>query len=144
MNKLFNRKTMKLYVVLLIVSFVAGCVCAGFTVKYKNDFKDATASSSTEVIANALTSIISSVSGKDLPSATQDKEYDDATKAIIAKKNASLAVMIVFYVLTVVFISGAVTASEYPKYLESDKYRAKLRRIEKAAKVQKKEAEAEK
>lgn len=43
--------------------------------------------------------------------------------------------MVVSYVLTAVFIAGAIAANEYPKYLESEKYSAKLKRQKKAEKL---------
>lgn len=142
MNKLFNKKTKIVYVVLLAVSFVMGCVMAGMNVHYSNAFEEATKSNDdlTQKVADVISNLASALTSKangDSSSATEEKapEYDDATKAILAKKNATLAFMIVFYVLTAVFIAGAITANEYPKYLESDKYSAKLKRQKKAEKL---------
>jgi hypothetical protein len=67
----------------------------------------------------------------------KEEEYDDATKAILTKKNVTLAFIVVFFVLTAVFMAGAITSSEYEKYLVSDKYKAKLRRLEKVRKANK-------
>ena len=149
MKKLFNKKTMVLYVILLCFSFIMGCTMVGLNVHYSNEFEKATTpegDGTTQAIVNGLSSLISSIAGEetadklsDALSSSQDKEeeYDEATKAILTKKNVTLAFIIVFYVLTAVFMAGAITSSEYEKYLVSDKYKAKLRRLEKVKKANK-------
>ena len=147
MKKLFNKKTMIVYVILLCFSFVMGCTMVGLNVHYSNEFEKATTKgdSTTQAIVNGLSSLISSVAGEEtedklsdaLNKQDKEEEYDDATKAILTKKNVTLAFIIVFFVLTAVFMAGAITSSEYEKYLVSDKYKAKLRRLEKVKKANK-------
>lgn len=147
MKKLFNKKTMIVYVILLCFSFVMGCTMVGLNVHYSNEFEKATTKgdSATQAIVNGLSSLISSVAGEETADKLSDalnkqdneEEYDDATKAILTKKNVTLAFIVVFFVLTAVFMAGAITSSEYEKYLVSDKYKAKLRRLEKVKKANK-------
>ena len=147
MKKLFNKKTMIVYVILLCFSFVMGCTMVGLNVHYSNEFEKATTKgdSTTQAIVNGLSSLISSVAGEEtadklsdaLNKQDKEEEYDDATKVILTKKNVTLAFIIVFFVLTAVFMAGAITSSEYEKYLVSDKYKAKLRRLEKVKKANK-------
>ena len=147
MKKLFNKTTMKVYTVLLVVSFIGGCVLAGFTAHYKNEFEAAKAANTdlSTVITDKLSDLILSLADKNGNQNAQkaqkeekEPEYDETTKAFLTKKNVCTAFMIVCFVLTVIFMAGAITASEYPKYLESDKYNAKLKRKEKIAKLQQK------
>lgn len=139
MNKLFNKKSMIVYVVLLSVCFVLGCVMAGMNVHYTEAFEEATSSSDlTQKIADVITNLASSLTSNANGTTTdteEEVEYDEATQAILTKKNATQALMIVSFVLTALFIAAAIVASEYPKYLESDKYSAKLKRKKKAEKL---------
>lgn len=140
MNKLFNNKTKIVYVVLLSICFVLGCVMAGMNVHYSAAFEEATKSDDdlTQKVVDVVTGLVSSLTSSDsttTTTTTETVEYDEATQAILSKKNATLAIMIVSYVLTVVFIAGAIAANEYPKYLESEKYSAKLKRQKKAEKL---------
>lgn len=147
MKKLFNKKTMMVYVIILCFSFVMGCTMAGFNVYYSNKFEKATSAGdgATQAIVNGLSSLLSSLGNAEtadkitdaLSGNDKEGEYDEATKAILTKKNLTLAFMIVFFVLTAVFMAGAITSSEYEKYLLSDKYKAKLRRMEKVKKANK-------
>lgn len=147
MKKLFNKKTMTVYVILLCFSFVMGCTMVGLNVHYSNEFEKATTKgdSTTQAIVNGLSGLLSSIAGEEtadklsdaLNKQDKEEEYDEATKAILTKKNVTLAFMIVFFVLTAVFMAGAITSSEYEKYLVSDKYKAKLRRLEKVKKANK-------
>ena len=148
MKKLFNKKTMIIYVIILCFSFTMGCVMAGFNIHYSAKFEEAITSSedsTTNAIVNGLSSLLSSLGNGDAANTLSDalngekdeSEYDEATKALLTKKNVTLAFMIVFYVLTVVFMAGAIASSEYEKYLLSDKYKAKLRRLEKVKKANK-------
>ena len=145
MKKLFNKKAMIAYIVILAITFVAGCSMIGVSVHYSNEIEtlekgDGTLeSAATEVIANALSALISSSDSTGMLSdaikdATGNKTDDEAIAKVQNKKNASLIAMAVFFVLTVLFIAAAITAYQYPKYLESDKYRAKLKRLKKATK----------
>ena len=145
MKKLFNKKAMIAYIVILAITFVAGCSMIGVSVHYSNEIEtlekgDGTLeSAATEVIANALSALISSSDSTGMLSdaikdATGNKTDDEAIAKVQNKKNASLIAMAVFFVLTVLFIAAAITAYQYPKYLESDKYKAKLKRLKKATK----------
>ena len=145
MKKLFNKKSMIAYIVILAITFIAGCGMIGVSIHYSNEIEtlekgDGTLeSAATEVIANALSSLISSSDSTGMISdaikdATGNKTDDEAIAKLNNKRTISLIVMAVFFVLTVLFIAASITAYQYPKYLESDKYRAKLKRLKKATK----------
>lgn len=139
MDKLFNKKTKIVYVVLLSLTFILGCVMVGMNGHYQNKFEEATKSDDltqkvADVISGLASALTSNANGTASSKTEEKTEYDEATKAIIAKKNATLALAIVSYLLTAVFIAGAIAANEYPKYLESEKYSAKLKRQKKEEK----------
>lgn len=149
MSKLFNKKTMVVYVVMLCVCFILGCVSAGLNVHYTEAFEEATSSSDltqkiVDVISGLASSLTSSASGStSTTTESEEVEYDEATQAILNKKNATNVIMIVSFVLTAVFIAAAIAAGEYPKYLESEKYSAKIKRQKKAEKFREKQKEAQ-
>lgn len=145
MKKLFNKKSMIAYIVTLAICFTAGCAMIGMTVHYSDKIETlekgdgSLQSAATEVIANALSALVSSGDSSNVISdaikeAAGSKVDNEAIAAVQSKKTVVLVFMIIFFVLTVVFIAGAITAYQYPKYLESDKYKAKLKRMKKAAK----------
>ncbi|MBR2417726.1 MAG: hypothetical protein IKB12_03745 [Clostridia bacterium] len=144
MKKLFNKKAMIAYIVVLAITFVAGCSMIGVNVHYSNEIEalkkgdGSLESAATEVIAGALGALVGGGSENAITDAIQNstgnKIDNEAIAKIESKKNIVLVLMIVFFVLTAVFIAGAITAYQYPKYLESDKYKAKLKRMKKAAK----------
>ena len=144
MKKLFNKKSMIAYIVILAITFVAGCSMIGVNAHFSSEIEnlkigDGTLeSAATEVIAGALSALVGGGKENAITDAIQDatgnKVDDDAITKIESKKTVVLVLMIVFFVLTTVFIAGAITAYQYPKYLESDKYKAKLKRMKKAAK----------
>ena len=146
MKKLFNKKAMIAYIIVLAITFIAGCSMIGVTVHYSNEIETlekgdgSLESAASSVIANALSALVSGGTENSnaisdaIQNATGNKVDNEAIAKAETKKTVSLVFMIVFYVLTVVFIAGAITAYQYPKYLESDKYRAKLKRMKKAAK----------
>ena len=146
MKKLFNKKAMVAYIIVLALCFTAGCAMIGMTVHYSNEIEtlqkgDGTLeSAATNVIAGALSALVSGGSDSSnaiadaIQNATGNKTDDEAIAKAETKKTVVLVLMIVFFVLTAVFIAGAITAYKYPKYLESDKYKAKLKRMKKAAK----------
>ena len=144
MKKLFNKKSMIAYIVILAITFVAGCSMIGVNAHFSSEIEnlkkgDGTLeSAATEVIAGALSALVGGGNENAITDAIQDatgnKVDDDAITKIESKKTVVLVLMIVFFVLTAVFIAGAITAYQYPKYLESDKYKAKLKRMKKAAK----------
>ena len=135
LSKLFNKKTMIAYTVVLCVCFVFSCVMLGFNIHFGNKFKEATASSSSavDVIANVISSLVGNSNNT---SDSKNDGYDKETKAILTKKNVTCGFTIAGFALTAVFMAGAITSSEYNKYLQSDKYKAKLKRLEKAKKAQ--------
>ena len=144
MKKLFNKKTMIAYIVILAITFVAGCGMIGVSIHYSNEIEtiekgdSSIQSAATEVIANALSSLVGNESSDLISDAIQEaagtKVDEDAIAKLDSKRTISLIVMAVFFVLTVLFIAASITAYQYPKYLESDKYRAKLKRLKKATK----------
>lgn len=139
LSKLFNKKTMIAYTVILCVCFVFSCVTLGFNIHFSNKFKAATATGTDAktVITNVLTSLAASIlKNSNDSSASEDNGYDKATQAILTKKNVTGGFTIAGFVLTAVFMAGAITSSEYDKYLQGDKYKAKLKRLEKAKKAQ--------
>ncbi|MBQ1995008.1 MAG: hypothetical protein II237_02310 [Clostridia bacterium] len=146
MKKLFNKKAMIAYIIVLAITFIAGCSMIGVTVHYSNEIETlekgdgSLESAASSVIANALSALVSGGTENSnaisdaIQNATGNKVDNDAIAKVQTKKKVVLVLMIVFFVLTAVFIAGAITAYQYPKYLESDKYRAKLKRMKKAAK----------
>ena len=146
MKKLFNKKAMIAYIIVLAITFIAGCSMIGVSIHYSNEIEtlekgDGTLeSAASNVIANALSALVSGGTENSnaisdaIQNATGNKVDNDAIAKVQTKKKVVLIIMIVCFVLTAVFIAGAITAYQYPKYLESDKYRAKLKRMEKAAK----------
>ena len=148
MKKLFNKKSMIAYIVALAICFTAGCAMIGMTVHYSDEIEtlekgDGTLeSAATEVIANALSALVgsgdsSNVISDAIKEAAGSKVDNEAIAKVQSKKTVVLVFMIIFFVLTVVFIAGAITAYQYPKYLESDKYKAKLKRLKKMEKAAK-------
>lgn len=142
MIKLFNKKTMVVYIIMLVVFAILGSSLIGVNAHYKKAFIEATTSGNelTDKIVNGISTflqgLVNQAANKDGTTQTETKEpeYDAKTQAIMQKRDLSFAFMIVSYCLTAVFAGLAIAAGEYPKYLESDKYKAKLRRIAKAKK----------
>ena len=145
MKKLFNKKAMIAYIVILAITFAAGCSMIGVNVHYSNEIATlekgdgSLESAATEVIAGALSALVGSSDSTGaisdaIQGLTGSDVDEEAIAAIETKKTVVLVLMIVFFVLTAVFIAGAITAYQYPKYLQSDKYKAKLKRMKKAAK----------
>ena len=146
MKKLFNKKAMIAYIIVLAITFIAGCSMIGVSVHYSNEIETlekgdgSLESAASNVIANALSALVSGGTENSnaisdaIQNATGNKVDNDAITKVQSKKTVVLGIMIVCFVLTAVFIAGAITAYQYPKYLESDKYRAKLKRMKKAAK----------
>ena len=149
MKKLFNKKAMIAYIIVLAITFIAGCSMIGVTVHYSNEIETlekgdgSLESAASNVIANALSALVSGGTENSnaisdaIQNATGNKVDNDAIAKVQTKKNVVLVLMIVFFVLTAVFIAGAITAYQYPKYLESDKYKAKLKRLKKMEKTAK-------
>ncbi len=151
MLKYFNRKLMVIYIVLMCVFLVLGCTMTGLNAHYAKEFKEATTAdeSLSDKLEKGLSGLLSNLAnsscagnnGQKTNTDTAEKEeekpvYDEATQSILNKKNATLGILIASFILTAVFMALSIVAGEYPKYLESDKYKAKLRRLEKAKKAQ--------
>ena len=144
MKKLFNNKMMKVYIVLLCFSFLAGIVSAGFSISYSSQLtklqeeleaasgNDAT-SAIVDMLANALSNKVQE--NADIPEAEETLTPEE--EKLQSSKTASLVVMIVFLVFGVLFSAGAITSYQYEKYLQSDKYKAKLKRLRKYEKFKK-------
>ena len=146
MLKLFNRKTMVIYIALVIIFAVLGSSLIGVNIHYRKAFVEATKSGNelsdkiVKGISTVLQNLVKQKTGTDTDLSgnnndKQEPEYDDATKAIMHKRDTSFAFIFVSYALMAVFAGFAIAAGEYPKYLEGDKYKAKLRRLEKAKKA---------
>lgn len=154
MKKLFNRKTAKIYIALICISLVVALVSTGFCVSYSSQLKKLTEESSSKGALADIGSALVSILGGDDKGATDslegvvsslltggaDKQSEPSAeeKALATKKTATLVILIVFYVLTVVFFAGTVTCYEYEKYLESPKYKAKMKRLQKYEKIKNK------
>lgn len=144
MLKIFNKKTMIVYIIMIVVFAILGTSLIGVNIHYRKAFVEATSTGNelTDKIVNGISSLLQGLvdqaANKDSSASssteTKEPEYDDATKAIMQKRDLSFAFMIVSYCLMAVFSGLAIAASEYPKYLEGDKYKAKQRRIERAKK----------
>lgn len=141
MLKIFNRKTMVAYIAMVIIFAILGTSLIGANIHYRKAFVEATKLDNelTDKIVNGISTVlqglINQAAGTEGNNNTQkEPEYDDATKAIMQKRDLSFTFMIVSYCLMAVFAGLAIAAGEYPKYLEGDKYKAKLRRIERAKK----------
>ena len=145
MLKFFNKKTMIVYIIMIVVFAILGTSLIGVNIHYRKAFVEATSTGNelTDKIVNGISSLLQGLvdqaANKDSSESsssteTKEPEYDDATKAIMKKRDLSFAFMIVSYCLMAVFSGLAIAASEYPKYLEGDKYKAKQRRIERAKK----------
>lgn len=140
MIKLFNRKTMVVYIIMLVVFAILGSTLVGVNLHYKKEFVEATKSDNelTDKIVNGISTLLQGLVNQaaktENSSDTQpsEPEYDEATQAIMHKRDLSFTFMIISYCLTAVFSGLAIAAGEYPKYLEGDKYKAKQRRIERA------------
>lgn len=129
---------------MIVVFAILGISLIGVNIHYRKAFVEATSTGNelTDKIVNGISSLLQGLvdkaANKDSSASssteTKEPEYDDATKAIMQKRDLSFAFMIVSYCLMAVFSGLAIAASEYPKYLEGDKYKAKQRRIERAKK----------
>lgn len=147
MKKVFNKKIAKLYIVLLCVTLTAGIVSSGFCISYSAQFDKATEveSDSSEIlnsVVSALAGDSTSLSEKlataiiDLTDGSEEEEkLSDEAQELQNKKVLTMVLLIAFFVLTAVFFAGTITCYEYEKYLESPKYKAKLKRLKKVEKL---------
>lgn len=144
MKKLFNKRNIKIYVFLLCFTFVFASVSLIFSVNLSSKLTTAVEESNSEstdisdtsqIILNLITSAVSALSGD--TSSSSDSTYidkrllDDDALAIYNKRTISIVLTVTMYILTALFTAGAITSYKYEKYLLSDKYKAKLRRMKK-------------
>ena len=141
MKKLFNNKIMKLYIVVLCLCFVASIVSAGFTFSYSSKItkieQEKKSGAVSEILTGALSSLLQQSGNSDASSALENSTQKESKeeKALQSKKTTSIIVMVVTFVLGAVFTAGAITSYQYEKYLLSDKYKAKLKRLKKYEKA---------
>ena len=156
MGKLFNKKTAKIYIAMICVSLVIAIVSSGFCISYSSELKKlAEESASSKSALSDIGSALISLLGGDDKAATENLEgvvsslltggkeknevkVSEEEKVLSTKKTASLVLLIVFYVLTVAFFACSITSYEYEKYLESPKYKAKMKRLQKYEKIKNK------
>ena len=144
MKKFFNNKMMKVYIVLLILSFVASIVGAGIGISASSQLKKIeeekkSGNNITQMITDALTGLAEqSAQQNGEEKEEKEPEMTEEEKALTSKKTAGIVVMAVMLVLGVLFSAGAITSYQYEKYLVSDKYKAKLKRLKKYEKMKQK------
>ena len=157
MGKIFNKKTAKVYIAMICISLVIALVSSGFCISYSAQLKKiAEENASSNSTLSSLGSALVSLLGGDDKAATESLEgvvsslitgnsgedkvvkVSDEEKALGTKKTITLVMLIVFYVLTVVFFAGTIVSYEYEKYLESPKYKAKVKRLQKYEKIKNK------
>lgn len=150
MKKFFNNKIMKVYIVLLIVCFISSVVGGGFAISASSQLKKIeeekkSGSNITQVLTDALKGLADQAAaqkdGEEKPEEKQEEKEPELTeeeKALTSKKTAGIVVMAVTFVLGVLFSAGAITSYQYEKYLLSDKYKAKLKRLKKYEKMKQK------
>ena len=136
MKILFGKKMMIVYIVLLCLSFIAGTVSVGLAVNYsekytkavndleKEVFKDTSKTEAENTILRVIASAISQQAGINTASKLSAEE-----KAYARAKSDSVIAAIVFYVLSLLSAAGIITSAQYQKYLKSEKYNAKLKRM---------------
>lgn len=155
MNKFFNKKIAKLYIVLLCITLVAGIVSSGFCIYYSSQYDEIIKSKSktdtsdmlgtvvsalagdeeaSDSLAGILSSVLSSLAGVETEEESEIKLTDEEQK-VYNKKIATLVALIIFYVLAAAFFTATIISFEYEKYLKSDKYKAKLKRLKKYEKM---------
>ena len=137
MKKLFNKKIMKLYIVLLCVTLVGGMVCAGFSISFNSQIKkieEENKPSVTDALADTLADLLASAVTESDTTSTEEK-VDPEIEKLQEKKTVSLVVMAVFFVFSALSGAAITTSYQYEKYLQSDKYKAKLKRLKKYEKT---------
>ena len=144
MKKIFNKKLMKVYIALLCLCFVSAIVSAGLTASYSSKItklqkenKTSSSLSDASSVEDLLTGALTSLLQKNIQQQA-DKQIDKSSpeqRALESKKTTSIIVMSVTLVLGVLFSAGAITSYQYEKYLLSDKYKAKLKRLKKYEKA---------
>ncbi len=144
MKKLFNKKMMIVYIVLLCLTLIGGCVCGGFGISYNAKYNKIIEENKTSGVEGVLTDLLSSVvesladqATNGSASSNNDTEDDlpEGAKEMQDKKTVCLIIMGVLFGFTVVFSGMAIGSHKYVKYLDSDKYKAKLKRLKKYEKI---------
>lgn len=154
MIKFFNKKIAKLYIVLLCITLVVGIVSTCLCISYSAKFDEATKPTSSSQASDVLSTVVSALAGDEnatdsltgmLASAISSKltgdteetetKLSEEAQALKTKKIITLVILIVSYVLTAGFFAATITCYEYEKYLESPKYKAKLKRMKKVEKL---------
>ncbi len=151
MIKFFNKKIAKVYIILLCLTLISGIVSSCFCISYSAQFDEATekktdtsgvlstivsaiggdeeaTDSLTNMLASAITSTIDG-------SAEEEEKLSDEAQALKNKKTLTLVLLIVSFVLAIGFFAATIICYEYEKYLESPKYKAKLKRMKKYEKL---------
>lgn len=142
LKKLFNKKMIAVYIVALCLTLIAGSVSVGFAVNYSGKFmteveaiadadqKEAGLDDTSEMVLNLITKALEAYSGTESESSGGTTvELSDTAKAYRSAKNISIAAAVIMYVLSVLSIAGIITCVQYEKYLNSEKYKAKLKRM---------------
>lgn len=136
MKKLFGKKMMIVYIVLLCLTLIGGSVSMGLSAHYsekytqavnaaeKDVFKDESKSETENAILRFIASAISKQAGIDTSTSLTDEE-----KGYKRSQSDALIAAIVLYVFSVLSIAGIITCAQYDKYLKSEKYKAKLKRM---------------
>ncbi len=158
MKKLFNKKIAKLYIVLICVMFVFTVTASGFSIHYSSQYttlveESSSSGSLTDSISSVLGALVGAQSGssEDTENATDaissaissvlggeeegEEVNSEELKAAQSKKIASTVIAVVFAILLVAASAGTITCYQYEKYLESPKYKAKLKRMQKLEKI---------
>lgn len=150
MIKVFNRKIAKVYIVLLCLTLISGIVSSCFCISYSAQFDKATeekadtsellssvvsalsgdTSSLTDTLASSIASIIQGNSEE-----PEEEKLSNEAQALKDKKILTMVLLIVSFVLAVGFFAATIISYEYEKYLESPKYKAKLKRMKKYEKL---------
>ena len=152
MKKLFNRKTAKIYIVLICVTMVVGIASSCFFASYSSKFEEMTKKDSSGALSELGSTLISALSGdteaasdslagllsdaiESQSEASTEKKLTEEQQSMKNKKTVTLVLLIVSFCLAAVFSAGTITCYSYENYLKSDKYKAKLKRLKKYEKM---------
>ena len=150
MKKLFHKKIAKVYIALICFTLISGVVSMCFCIHFSSEFKEMTAEkkpSGSELLTtvasaiggdgeatDTLTDMLASALTDAVEGETQDQQEEKLSaeeKKVQNLKILTLVLMILFYVLCVASSAATITCYQYEKYLESPKYKAKLKRMSK-------------
>lgn len=137
MTKLFNRKNTVVFTVLLILSFLTASSLLIVRESYsaKAEAIIAAAEGDTDSDSNLSDTVVDFISGlleNYTDTDSEDEEQDTATtNPVVLKYNHKMKICLGFsiglYAITLIFIGMDITCAAYDSYLQSDKYKAKLR-----------------